>query len=257
MPSRWRDARRTLFYSATKMQLEQPVQGSHPGDAGLSVLQYALKTRTPAGPIPPSSTLWCPLDYGLFLGESHRMHPSVCRFILREHLRGSARFTSELRPAKDHCPAGAKGLVICEAGIVFSGVEHDGDIQQSDEEVERIKVIYGELFGRLYTNKNGSARPLALEDFLFIAPYNAQVRALQAALPAAARRRQRGQVSKGSKPQSASFPSVPATANMALAGLPSSSTAIGLTSPSLAPNASRWSSRTRASPARLLVPSTK
>ena len=32
-----------------------------------------------------------------------------------------------------------------------------------------------------------ATRPLALDDFLFIAPYNAQVRALQAALPAGAR----------------------------------------------------------------------
>ena len=73
------------------------------------------------------------------------------------------------------------------AGIVFSGVEHDGNIQQSDEEVERVKAIYDELHGRLYTAKDGSTKPLALEDFLFIAPYNAQVRALQAALPAGAR----------------------------------------------------------------------
>ena len=39
----------------------------------------------------------------------------------------------------------------------------------------------------MYTAKDGSTRPLALEDFLFIAPYNAQVRALQSALPSGAR----------------------------------------------------------------------
>ena len=66
-------------------------------------------------------------------------------------------------------------------------MEHDGNIQQSDEEVERVTAIYHELCGRLYTDKDGITRPLALEDFLFIAPYNAQVRALQAALPTGAR----------------------------------------------------------------------
>ncbi len=66
-------------------------------------------------------------------------------------------------------------------------VEHDGNIQQSQEEVERVKAMYDELCGRLYTAKDGTTRPLALEDFLFIAPYNAQVRALQAALPQGAR----------------------------------------------------------------------
>ena len=84
-------------------------------------------------------------------------------------------------------PPGANGFITRETGIVFSGVEHDGNIQQSDEEVDRVKAIFHELCGRLYTAKDGSTRPLALADFLFIAPYNAQVRSLQAALPPGAR----------------------------------------------------------------------
>jgi uncharacterized protein len=84
-------------------------------------------------------------------------------------------------------PPGAKGLITKENGIVFSAVEHDGDIQQSDEEVERVVAIFNELLGRLYTAKDGTTKPLTLGDFLFIAPYNAQVRALQAALPNGAR----------------------------------------------------------------------
>jgi uncharacterized protein len=43
------------------------------------------------------------------------------------------------------------------------------------------------LLGRPYTASDDSTKPLALEDFLFIAPYNAQVRALEAALPTGAR----------------------------------------------------------------------
>jgi superfamily I DNA and/or RNA helicase len=84
-------------------------------------------------------------------------------------------------------PPKASGFIPCESGIVFSGVEHDGDTQRSDEEVERVKAIYHELLGRRYTASDGTTRPLTLEDFLFIAPYNAQVRGLQAALPADAR----------------------------------------------------------------------
>jgi superfamily I DNA and/or RNA helicase len=78
-------------------------------------------------------------------------------------------------------------LVTQANGIVFSPVEHDGNIQQSDEEMPRVKAIYQELMGRPYTDKDGQERPLAINDFLFIAPYNAQVRALQAALPPGAR----------------------------------------------------------------------
>src|SRR5439155_9757320 len=66
-------------------------------------------------------------------------------------------------------------------------IEHDGDIQQSDEEVQRVAAIYDELLGRPYTNKDDKREPLELDDFLFIAPYNAQVRALKTALPKGAR----------------------------------------------------------------------
>ena len=38
-----------------------------------------------------------------------------------------------------------------ENGIAFSQVEHDGNTQQSDEEVARVKGIYQELLGRPYT----------------------------------------------------------------------------------------------------------
>jgi uncharacterized protein len=115
------------------------------------------------------------------------MHPSVCRFISESIYEGRLGSHPDCARQKIVLSPGANGLIINETGIVFSGVEHDGDIQQSDEEIERVKAIYNELLGRPYTAKDGSTRPLALEDFLFIAPYNAQVRALQAALPAAAR----------------------------------------------------------------------
>jgi uncharacterized protein len=176
-----------LVLLGDQMQLEQPVQGSHPGDAGLSALQYALKDTTASTPDSPVLHAVVPRDYGLFLGESRRMHPSVCRFISESIYEGRLGSHPDCARQKIVVPPGANSLIAIENGIVFSGVEHDGDIQQSDEEVERVAAIYDELLGRLYTAKDGSTKPLALDDFLFIAPYNAQVRALQSALPAGAR----------------------------------------------------------------------
>lgn len=176
-----------LVLLGDQMQLEQPVQGSHPGDAGLSALQYALKDTDASRADSPVFHAVVPPDYGLFLGETRRMHPSVCRFISESIYEGRLVSHPDCARQKIVVPPGANGLIASESGIVFSGIEHDGDIQQSDEEVERIKAIYYELLGRLYTAKDGSTRSLALADFLFIAPYNAQVRALQAALPAGAR----------------------------------------------------------------------
>jgi uncharacterized protein len=170
-----------------QMQLEQPIQGTHPGDAGLSSLQYALKDLRASVPDLPVFHAVVPSEYGLFLGESRRMHPSVCRFISESIYEGRLASHPDCAQQKIDLTPNAHGIVTKESGIVFSGVEHDGDIQRSDEEVERVKAVYRELLGRPYTASDGLTKPLALEDFLFIAPYNAQVRALQTALPVGAR----------------------------------------------------------------------
>ncbi|BFU96856.1 MAG: conserved protein of unknown function [Nitrospira sp.] len=176
-----------LVLLGDQMQLEQPVQGSHPGDAGLSVLQYALKDASASLPDVPIFHAVVPQDYGLFLGESRRMHPSVCRFISDSIYEG--RLTSHPDCAKQRIQVNPakRRLIRKEAGLVLSPVEHDGNVQQSDEEAERVLAIYRELLGRPYTDKDGTTRPLALSDFLFIAPYNAQVRALEGALPQGAK----------------------------------------------------------------------
>lgn len=178
---------KNLVLLGDQMQLEQPVQGSHPGDAELSALQYALKDTKASRPDAPVLHAVVPHDYGLFLGESRRMHPSVCRFISESIYEGRLNAFADCARQKIAVPANANGHITVENGIVFSGIEHDGDIQQSDEEVERICAIFKELLGRQYTDKDNKTRALALNDFLFIAPYNAQVRSLQAALPANAR----------------------------------------------------------------------
>ncbi len=178
---------RNLVLLGDQMQLEQPVQGSHPGDAGLSALQYALKDTAASRPDSPVFHAVVPPDYGLFLGESRRMHPAVCRFISESIYEGRLGSHDDCAIQQIGVPTGSNGLITKNAGIVFSSIEHDGNVQQSDEEVERVRVIYHEMLGRPYTANDGKTRSLTLADFLFIAPYNAQVRALQAALPDGAR----------------------------------------------------------------------
>ncbi len=170
-----------------QMQLEQPIQGTHPGDAGLSSLQYALKDLNASKPDAPVFHAVVPKNYGIFLGESRRMHPAVCRFISEIVYEGRLSSHPDCERQTIAVPSEGANLVTKENGVLFVGVEHDGNIQQSDEEVEQVKAIYKQMLGRSYTASDGTNRPLALEDFLFIAPYNAQVRALQAALPERAR----------------------------------------------------------------------
>ncbi len=63
-------ATRNLILVGDQMQLSQVTQGHHPGDTGLSCLEYLLHGRAT---VPP--------DRGVFLAETRRMHPDVCRFI--------------------------------------------------------------------------------------------------------------------------------------------------------------------------------
>jgi uncharacterized protein len=178
---------KNLILLGDQMQLEQPVQGTHPGDAGLSALQYALKDTSLSRPDSPAFHAVVPSDYGLFLGESRRMHPLVCQFISESIYEGRLNAHADCSRQKITFPEKASQLITRENGIVFSGIAHDGDVQQSDDEVQRVCAIFRELMGQQYTSKDGSTRSLVLDDFLFIAPYNAQVRALQQSLPANAR----------------------------------------------------------------------
>ncbi|GAA5142525.1 TM0106 family RecB-like putative nuclease [Prosthecobacter algae] len=178
---------KNLVLLGDQMQLEQPIQGSHPGDAGLSSLQYALKDTSLTLPDAPIFHAVVPDNFGLFLGESRRMHPDVCTFISETIYEGRLQSHADCATQNISVSGNEGALVSKGVGIVFSGVEHDGNIQQSDEEVHRAKAIFEELLGRPHTTKNGETRPLVLSDFLFIAPYNAQVRSLQAALPTGAR----------------------------------------------------------------------
>jgi predicted RecB family nuclease len=188
-----------LVLLGDQMQLEQPIQGSHPGVAGLSALQYALMDTAASKPDAPVFHAVVPSNRGLFLGESRRMHPDVCTFIsesiyegrLGSHIdcgKQKIVFSSGNRPPAPYEATDAPNRhVTPEAGIVFCGVEHDGNVQSSEEEADRVREIYNELLGRLYTAQDGTTRALQLEDFLFIAPYNAQVRVLTEKLPASAR----------------------------------------------------------------------
>ncbi len=178
---------RNVLLLGDQMQLSQPTRGSHPGDGGLSVLHYILKDTTASQPDAPVFHSTLPNELGVFLGESYRMHPDVCRFISEGIYEGRLGSKGECAQQRIELSGEGNAWVTKEAGIAFSPVEHDGNVQSSDEEVTRVVGVFDELCGRPYTARDGRTAPLTPEDFLFIAPYNAQVRALREALPQGAR----------------------------------------------------------------------
>ncbi|HMM78392.1 MAG TPA: TM0106 family RecB-like putative nuclease [Pyrinomonadaceae bacterium] len=178
---------KNLVLLGDQMQLEQPLQGLHPGDAGLSALQYTLKDveESKEGALVVHAVV--PDEQGLFLGVSRRMHPDVCDFISDSIYEGRLESFADCARQRIGIAKSPNSLIDKEYGIVFSAVEHDGNTQASEEEAERVLAIYNELLGREYTDRDGKTQPLGLQDFLFIAPYNAQVVHLRERLPDKAR----------------------------------------------------------------------
>ena len=162
-------ATRNIVLMGDQMQLSQPIQGSHPGESGLSILDYLLKGKAT---IPP--------DLGVFLPKTYRMHPDVCRVISEQVYDG--RLGSDA--ATSEYVVQPRGPIIRKAsGVCFVPVEHEGNTQGSDEEVEIIKQIARELIGTpLWPGEDGRPRTITLRDILFVAPYNFQVNKLKAAL---------------------------------------------------------------------------
>jgi superfamily I DNA and/or RNA helicase len=156
------------------MQLAQPVLGTHPGDSGQSALNYLLAGHAT---IPP--------EMGIFLGQTWRLHPDICRFISEAVYDGRLRSHGS---TASHRITTNGGLITKPAGILFVPVQHEGNSQCCDEETEVIEQLVRELLScQLYDPGKGRTRNLTVDDVLIVAPFNMQVRALKKKLGAAAK----------------------------------------------------------------------
>lgn len=158
-----------------QMQLAQPIQGVHPGESGLSALDFLLEGR---------ATI--PADLGVFLATTWRMHPEVCRFI------SDAVYESRLKPE----PKNAEQRLILApdahpalqaTGLVFVPAVHDGCGQRSEEEAHIVLGLYQSLLAQRYRDRDGYEHPMTSDNILVVAPYNMQVNLLHRMLPVGAR----------------------------------------------------------------------
>lgn len=167
---------RNIILKGDQMQLGQPTQGSHPGESGLSVLEYLLQDHATISS-----------DLGVFLGVTYRMHPAVNEFI------SEAIYEGRLEPAPGNerqivkVPEGYKGSLDQECGLHFIAVEHEGNTQGSQEEAEKIREMAEALLGRIVVDKGGTGRALGWDDILFVTPYNHQLNILSQILDEQAR----------------------------------------------------------------------
>ncbi len=159
-----------------QMQLSQPMQGAHPGNSGVSALEHLLGDHPT---VPPEA--------GIFLAETWRLHPDVCRFI------SDAVYEGRLEPAKDNDRQTLvlkKGIALrslAPSGIRFVDVTHSGNTQKSEEEAEAVRGTYECLRKQSWVNRAGEKKVISAEDILVVTPYNMQVNLLKSVLPPGAR----------------------------------------------------------------------
>ncbi len=166
-------AAKNLVLLGDPRQLEQPILGSHPEGTAISALEHVLDGHLTIAP-----------DRGLFLEETWRLPPEICDF------------TSELFYEKRLLARSPRGRQVLSgappfdgSGLWFVPVGHDANQSACPEEVEVVAALCERLLagGVVWRDRDGESHPLALEDVLIVAPYNAQVADLMARLPRGAR----------------------------------------------------------------------
>jgi len=145
-------------------QLPQVAKASHPNRSGVSALEHLLgeDVRT----FPP--------DRGVLLDVTWRMHPDVCGFISDVMYEG--KLTSHASCAGQTTSAGT--------GLRWIRAEHEGNATKSVEEAAIVVDTIAGLIGSDWTDQEGVTRPLTIEDFIVVAPYNDQRRLIRDALAA-------------------------------------------------------------------------
>lgn len=162
---------RSLVLLGDPQQLEQPQQGSHPEGTDVSALEHLLGGR---------QTM--PRDRGLFLGETWRLHPSICQYTSELFYENRLRSRRGLEKQRIIGNGPIDG-----AGLWFVPVEHTGNQNSSMEEVEQVADLVetltnGDVF---FETAEGQRSALELGHILIVAPYNAQVAAISERLPGA------------------------------------------------------------------------
>ncbi len=164
---------KSLVLLGDPQQLDQPQKGIHPPGADGSAFDHLLRGHATIGS-----------EQGLFLAETHRLHPDICEFtseVFYER-RLKPRLENQRQRINTDGPMNGTGLRLVQ-------VAHTGNQSESKEEVTEISALISDLLAKdtTWTNKEGETQDLSLTDILVVAPYNAQVAALRKQLPPGAR----------------------------------------------------------------------
>ncbi len=159
-------AARSIILVGDPNQLPMVSQGVHPQGAGASALEHLVGGAATVAP-----------DRGLFLDTTRRLHPNVNRYVSRTFYDGLL---------ESH-PDTARQVIdgdddLGGAGLRWVPVDHSANGPRSREEAEVVADLVHRLIGRGRTDNQGAHRRIDVEDIIVVAPYNAQVAAIQTAV---------------------------------------------------------------------------
>jgi predicted RecB family nuclease len=164
-------AARSMVLLGDPQQLTQPTQAVHPDGAGISALDHLLGGR---------DTI--PVDRGIFLDQTFRMHPAITSFVSQTSYDGRLASVEGLGVQRV-----AAGGALSGSGLRWLPVTHEGNTSASDQEAAVVAALVEDLCGGTWVDGGGVERRLTLDDVLVVAPYNRHVARLLDRLPAGAR----------------------------------------------------------------------
>ena len=159
-------AARSVLLLGDPQQLPQVSTGVHPYPVDVSALGWLSDGAAALDP-----------RFGYFLGESWRMDSALCERV------SWLSYDGALASAAATAGRTLRGV---EPGVVSYPVEHAGCSVRSVQEAQAVVDCVRELLGREWVPAAGAEpRPLAAEDCIVVAAYNAQVDCVREALIAA------------------------------------------------------------------------
>jgi predicted RecB family nuclease len=169
----------SLVLLGDPQQLDQPLQGSHPPGAERSALAHLL-----------GDDATIPADRGLFLETTWRLHPDLCAFTSEAFYDRRLEPEPHLAGQRVHATVVAGGPALVDGTgprlVASPSIEADSE---SPEEAAAVAMLVRSIVetGTRWTDEHGLTRPVGWGDVLVVAPYNAQVGAIQRLLPPEAR----------------------------------------------------------------------
>ena len=159
-------AARSVLLLGDPQQLPQVSTGMHPYPVDVSALGWLSDGAAALNP-----------RFGYFLGESWRMDSALCERV------SWLSYDGALASAAATAGRALQGVA---PGVVSYPVEHAGCSVRSVQEAQAVVDCVRELLGREWVPAAGAEpRPLAAEDCIVVAAYNAQVDCVREALIAA------------------------------------------------------------------------